>query len=101
MMGGSYSEALLNGQEGNDYITGGSGADRILGGEGDDSLFHGDSESTFLSTPDGSKDAIFCGPGQDHAWVSDEVDGDTFNADCEIVHHDLISNPDSDKDGDT
>ena len=97
---GPNSIGVINGFEGNDYVTGGLGADRIFGGEGDDTIFHGVSESTFSSTPDGSRDIISCGPGWDRVWASTSSDGDTVGVDCEVVHFDVeFPTPHSDQDG--
>jgi hypothetical protein len=86
---------IINGQEGNDYLTGDAGADRILGSEGDDTIFHHDSNQE--SRPDGAKDIINCGPGNDVAWISRIADGDTAE-NCETLHTDQVR-PDSDGDG--
>lgn len=94
---GQDSIGGIYGGEGNDYIAGEFGADRIFGNEGNDIIFHGQSESTFNSSPDGSKDIISCGPGiRDRVWASTSSDGDTVAADCEIVHFD-VALPDDDE----
>jgi Ca2+-binding RTX toxin-like protein len=96
---GQNSVGGVYGGEGNDYVTGGLGADKIFGNEGNDVIFHGNQESTFSSSPDGSKDIIWCGPGMDRVWASTNSDGDTVGADCEIVRFD-VAPPTTDTDDD-
>lgn len=91
--GGIYG---LFGNESNDYISGGLGADLIFGNEDNDTIFH--NTDTDGSTPDGSKDTIDCGPGNDVVWLSRVADGDTAVG-CETVHSDRRPPPDSDNDG--
>jgi hypothetical protein len=97
----------LYGAEGNDEIDGGSGNDRIWGnagedtingGEGNDMIYHGDEEQSplFNIDPDGSRDNIDCGPGQDEAWISMK-DGDIIE-NCEEIHK---SGPDLRSDANT
>jgi len=88
------NDQILGG-EGNDIIDGDrgsgnvcdlpgvviSGADKILGGPGDDVLFHGSK----ASSPDGNRDYLDCGPGNDEAWINSSVDHDTA-INCETVH---------------
>jgi Ca2+-binding RTX toxin-like protein len=87
---GAEGDDTVIGGIGNDYLAGGQGSDQINGGEGDDSILH----SKYLTrtpnapdptTPDGSKDTIDRGPGNDEAWINEASDGDvTIN--CEKVH---------------
>ena len=78
----------LNGGKGNDWLNGdhdnapGTGADVINGGEGNDKLYHSRSDNERLK-PDGFKDILDCGPGQDEAWIN-TADGDVAT-NCEIV----------------
>lgn len=92
--GGIYG---LFGNESNDYISGGLGADLIFGNEDNDTIFH--NTETDGSTPDGFKDTIDCGPGNnDVVWLSRFGDGDTAVG-CETVHSDS-PRPPRDSDGD-
>jgi Ca2+-binding RTX toxin-like protein len=87
---GEDGNDVIEGAQGNDKISGGNGddlllgdfdADTILGGNGNDRIIHGPA----LTGPDGSKDRIDCGPGNDEAWINVSVDGDTAT-NCEILH---------------
>lgn len=83
------------GGEGNDILSGDrglskfcdlagtviNGADKILGGPGDDKLYHG----PVLTEPDGQRDFLDCGPGNDEAWINSSHDHDTA-INCETVH---------------
>ena len=73
---------IMNGGDGNDAMYGNLGADTIKGGGGDDKIYHSNSNDT---TPDGSKDIIDCGPGQDEVWANVQDDGDGIT-NCEIPH---------------
>ncbi len=83
LIDGGNGDDILEGGNGNDVIRGGMGFDSITGGPDNDKIYH--SDLNLLIKPDGSKDKIDCGPGQDEAWVNTMDDGDeTLN--CEIVH---------------
>jgi len=58
------------------------GADRIEGGAGNDIISH--SFST-ITLPDGHKDIIDCGPGEDIAYININDDKDVAE-NCETVH---------------
>jgi len=80
--GGDGYDAL-EGENGNDVIHGGGGLDSLRGGPDNDKIYHADLNA--LIKPDGSKDKIDCGPGQDEAWVN-TMDDDDETSNCEIVH---------------
>lgn len=62
----------------------------LKGGPGDDLLFQSASGSTEGPitdiTPDGKKDILDCGDGNDEAWGNVNTDHDEFR-NCEVVHH--------------
>jgi Ca2+-binding RTX toxin-like protein len=99
---GKQDDDLLSGGEGDDHIDGGTGNDRLWGGtggdtmkggDGDDKIYHNTSQGSIFfdySSPDGSKDSIDCGDGQDEVWLNQESDGDEA-INCEKVH---TSHPD-------
>lgn len=76
---------MANGDSGDDTIAGDSGADRMSGGEGADKIYHNVIASPSALLPDGSKDKIDCGAGNDEAWINVSVDHD-IAANCETVH---------------
>ena len=85
-IGGDDGNDNLKGEVGNDFVTGDLGGDIIDGGEGNDRIYHGNFALKFeVISPDGSKDTIDCGNGQDEAWINLEVDGDT-TINCEMVN---------------
>ena len=83
-MFGRIGDDKINGDSGNDEIIGGFGADSLFGSSGNDRITHGDFPTD--TGPDGSKDDIHCGSGNDEAWINANVDGDTADSDCETVH---------------
>jgi Ca2+-binding RTX toxin-like protein len=82
---GADTDDLISGGSGNDEIIGCSGADRISGGSGDDQIIHGGLILKGKTEPDGSKDRIDCGPGNDEAWINISQDHDEAT-NCEILH---------------
>ena len=94
MSGGSGHDFMLgregddniNGDSGDDTILGFRGADILKGSSGNDRIFH--DFLRFPVEPDGSKDSIDCGSGNDEAWINVSQDGDTA-VNCEILHTDL------------
>ena len=89
---------IMYGGDGNDILLGYSGADSIAGGDGDDKIYHSNdgiaepppgSTGEGLTNPDGSKDTIDCGPGNDEIWINVGTDKDTA-INCEQVHRDPI-----------
>jgi hypothetical protein len=100
------ADSTLDGEDGNDLITGGSGRDFIRGGPGSDILSGGDNkdliegdagpdtinggkgDDTIIpgpdpGTPDGVRDVISCGSGDDAVAGAD--DEDFVSSDCERV----------------
>jgi Ca2+-binding RTX toxin-like protein len=65
----------------NDVIV--SGSDQISAESGDDRIYQGPINST---EPDGSKDVLICGDGNDEIWINFSIDGDKVSDDCEIIH---------------
>lgn len=74
---------MANGDSGDETIAGYSGVDRMSGGEGADKIYHNVINN--LLDPDGSKDKIDCGTGNDEAWINVSVDHD-IAANCETLH---------------
>lgn len=77
---------VVSGGKGLDSIAGDTGADRLAGGDGDDKIAHftfGNNPNAL--DPDGSKDVVDCGLGNDEAWINVSVDHDTASG-CETVH---------------
>jgi hypothetical protein len=71
------SDDVVSGGKVLDNIAGDTGADRLAGGDGDDKI----AQFTFGNNPnaldpDGSKDLIDCGLGNDEAWINVSVDHD-------------------------
>jgi len=91
MMRGSFNNDVLCGGVNDDYIDGGSGNDQIVGRALGDVLvgFEGSdlisSNADKNTDPDGYKDKIDCGPGEDEAWINTSTDGD-MAVNCEILH---------------
>ena len=106
---GGLGEDILQGLQGNDIMDGGAGndvltgdwdtgpldlygADTLRGGPGDDRLFQSsvtvtDIEDHILAwAPDGKKDVLDCGDGNDQAWGNVNTDHDVFR-NCETIHH--------------
>jgi hypothetical protein len=81
---------LLRGLAGRDVLHGGPGRDQLLGLVGRDTLHGGTGRDVLrggpgpdtLFTRDGTRDAVWCGPGRD-AVVADP--GDRVGRDCELV----------------
>jgi Ca2+-binding RTX toxin-like protein len=98
---------FLRGNEGNDRILGADGGDQIIGdnfidcppgttvtgadilqgGPGEDIMFHGNTGfgGKGPTDPDGFKDIIDCGPGDDRAFINTATDGDVA-MNCEHVN---------------
>lgn len=70
-------DALLCKSEGN------PGADRITGGPGNDILTH---SHAWTLEPDGHKDFLDCGPGDDTVYINTSVDHDQAATNCEHVN---------------
>jgi Ca2+-binding RTX toxin-like protein len=91
LMLGSFNNDVLCGGVNEDYIDGGSGNDEIVGRTLGDELvgFEGSdlisSNADKNTDPDGYKDKIDCGPGEDEAWINTSTDGD-MAVNCEILH---------------
>ena len=90
MLGHSGNDNLI-GKDGRDFLTGGTGADKLIGGEGDDSIYHSEcgvgETGCFINVgrlPDGNKDTIDCGPGNDVAIINTSEDHDKA-VNCEKV----------------
>jgi Ca2+-binding RTX toxin-like protein len=82
----SFGNDKVDGGTGNDRLEGDFGVDTLVGGEGDDTIWQFRSSNL----PDGSKDVISCGPGEDTAYIS--LEDDDFAADdCEHVITDEFS----------
>ena len=90
-MSGGDGNDMINGGNGNDKIQGLSGFDYLKGGNGNDLIYQFSPSFRGGINPDGSKDFIDCGPGQDEAWIQGQMDGDTA-VNCEIVHSDVAIN---------
>jgi len=81
-VGGFDGDDLVAGGKGNDVMTGNTGVDKLVGGDGNDKIFHDNFDST---DPDGSKDIIDCGLGNDEVWLNFRSDHDIASG-CETVH---------------
>jgi Ca2+-binding RTX toxin-like protein len=90
------SADVVHGRDGNDQISGGGGpdsltgdggADLISGGDGNDRIFHfvASNNPDAQTQPDGSRDRIDCGPGNDETWINVSVDHD-LAVNCETVN---------------
>jgi len=90
-MSGGDDEDTIDGGDGNDMIQGLSGYDYLKGGKGNDLIYQFSPFFRGGLNPDGSKDFIDCGPGQDEVWIQGQMDGDTA-VNCEIVHSDVDMN---------
>lgn len=82
---GDEGNDKLYGDQGNDFILGQEGADLISGGDGDDEIYHFSANAQKATDPDGSRDRIDCGAGNDEAWINVSVDHD-IAANCETLH---------------
>jgi hypothetical protein len=97
---GHEGNDYIEGSDGNDRMVGGEGQDILIGGNGDDKIYQGNADpngppSFDYSSPDGHKDKIDCGWGQDEVWLNTGSDGD-ISVNCEKIHsfHPSI-NPDT------
>jgi Ca2+-binding RTX toxin-like protein len=102
---GGIDDDVLQGLQGSDRLDGGDGsdvlvgdwdtgplnfygADDLKGGPGDDFLFQSAISASgpiTPTTPDGFKDILDCGDGNDEAWGNVNTDHDVFK-NCEVVH---------------
>ncbi|HJR84106.1 MAG TPA: calcium-binding protein [Nitrososphaeraceae archaeon] len=84
---GGEDDDTIEGGIGNDILWGIEGSDTLNGGDGDDKIYHGKyTESVIFDPgPDGSKDSIDCGDGQDEVWLNTGTDGDVA-INCEKSH---------------
>jgi Ca2+-binding RTX toxin-like protein len=102
---GGIGHDILQGLAANDRLEGGDGSDVLVGdwdtgpisfygadnlkaGPGDDLLFQSavSTEGPItVITPDGFKDTLDCGDGNDEAWGNVNTDHDEFR-NCEVVH---------------
>jgi Ca2+-binding RTX toxin-like protein len=82
---GDTGNDKLYGDQGNDFILGQEGADLLSGGDGNDEIYHFSANAQKATDPDGSKDRIDCGAGNDEAWINVSVDHD-IAANCETLH---------------
>gem|GEM_PF-793823 len=67
-----------------DFVSDGVGVDRLFGGPGDDRLMHSNTDED-RTAPDGFKDTLDCGPGDDEAWINVNTDHDVVK-NCETIH---------------
>jgi len=82
---GRFGDDRLDGGPGDDLLEGGRGDDRLVGGTGDDTLngglgsdrLSGGPGNDRLTSVDGRRDRVSCGPGRDVAFVDhdDRVSG--------------------------
>jgi Ca2+-binding RTX toxin-like protein len=89
---GGGGDDKIHGGNGNDRLigdallcktTGDPGSDKITGGPGNDILTHNHAWET---GPDGHKDFVDCGPGDDTVYVNTSVDQDQVATNCEHVN---------------
>lgn len=81
---GGHGDDLMTGGTGRDQIEGDDGADKLAGAGGNDLIFANFPVNP--TDPDGSKDMVDCGPGDnDEAFINVSVDHDTASG-CETVH---------------
>jgi len=81
-LSGQTGDDKMDGGLGGDGLYGNLGADDIMGGDGDDSIYHNgvlDPEN-----PDGSKDNVNCGPGNDRVWINPSEGDKAVN--CETIN---------------
>lgn len=78
---GLEGDDTITGKAAGDLIFGGLGTDRIVGDDGNDDLRHG----TGTSEPDGSRDIIDCGDGNDRPVINISEDKDIAARNCEVV----------------
>jgi hypothetical protein len=79
---GGVNEDYTDGGSGNDEIVGRALGDVLVGFEGSYLISSDDHKNT---DPDGYKDKIDCGPGEDEAWINRSTDGDVA-INWEILH---------------
>ncbi len=97
LVNGKGDSDLVVGTTDNDIVSGGAGPDTVVGGFAADKLIGGnDDDRVYQSVigpdanePDGGKDTIDCGPGNDEAWINFSVDHDVA-VNCETVHGEII-----------
>jgi DNA-binding beta-propeller fold protein YncE len=89
---GGEGDDLMYGGAFKDYLYGWKGADTIYGGDGNDKIYHYANTGIESSNPDGSKDSIDCGPGNDEVWINVQTDHDTA-VNCETVHNEPVNQP--------
>jgi Ca2+-binding RTX toxin-like protein len=81
-LAGFGGEDGIWGLAGDDGLSGGGGVDELYGGPGRDTLLGGAGDD-FLTTKDGERDYIDCGPGEDAASVDMQ---DLVSCTCETVY---------------
>ena len=86
-MFGQDNDDNMNGNSGHDTVVGVLGADILKGSSGNDKIYHGflNPDISLAILPDGSKDTIDGGVGNDEAFINVNQDGDTA-VNCETVH---------------
>lgn len=97
-IGGTTRADVLRGTARADRVTGGKGNDRLFGLRGNDVLvggkgrdiLHGGPGNDRLSTRDGERDLVACGPGRDRV-LADQLDKP--RRDCEVVHREKVAPP--------
>ena len=78
---GLPGDDTITGKAAGDLIFGGLGTDRLIGDDGNDDIRHG----TGTTEPDGSRDIIDCGNGNDRAVINVSEDKDIAASNCEEV----------------
>ena len=99
-IGGTARAEVLRGTARADHISGGGGNDTLVGLGGNDVMIAGPGRDALdggsgndrLSTRDGERDTVRCGPGKDTV-LADQLDRQ--RADCEIVRRAHVSPPQS------
>ena len=77
----------VNGDSGDDTVVGDFGPDTLKGNSGNDKIYQWVNDGVNVPTsPDGSKDTVDCGSGNDEAFINTSVDHDTAASNCETVH---------------
>jgi len=71
----------LSGLAGNDEIAGSTSADCLHGGGGEDTI-RGATGNDWITTRDGERDTVFCGPGEDDTALVDRQDSVSS---CEVT----------------
>ena len=85
---GSNDNDIVSGGAGPDTVLGGFAADKLIGGNDDDKVYQSVTGAE-ANEPDGGKDTLDCGPGNDEAWINFSVDHDVA-VNCETVHGEII-----------